>query len=83
MNRPSTITFDDKALTGNANEPLIDFLKAHGINLPSVCYNPSLGPIETCDTCWVTVNGEMQRGCTLRTEEGLNVSSQDKGSRSS
>ncbi|MGP8289744.1 formate dehydrogenase subunit alpha [Vreelandella zhanjiangensis] len=78
MNRPCTITFDDKTLTGNADEPLIDFLKAQGINLPSVCYHPSLGPIETCDTCWVNVNGEIKRGCTLRTEEGLNVSSQDR-----
>ncbi|MGP9498500.1 molybdopterin-dependent oxidoreductase [Halomonas sp. AOP43-D1-4] len=78
MNRPCTITFDDKTLTGNADEPLIDFLKAQGINLPSVCYHPSLGPIETCDTCWVHVNGEIKRGCTLRTEEGLNVSSQDR-----
>lgn len=78
MNRPCTITFDDKALTGNADEPLIDFLKAQGINLPSVCYHSSLGPIETCDTCWVNVNGEIKRGCTLRTEEGLNVSSQNR-----
>lgn len=78
MNRPCTITFDDKTLTGNADEPLIDFLKAQGISVPSVCYHPSLGPIETCDTCWVNVNGEIKRGCTLRTEEGLNVSSQDR-----
>ncbi|WP_018917678.1 formate dehydrogenase subunit alpha [Vreelandella zhanjiangensis] len=75
MNRPCTITFDDKKLTGNADEPLIDFLENHGISLPNVCYHPSLGAIETCDTCWVEVNGEMQRGCALRTEEGLNISS--------
>ena len=75
MNRPCTIKFDDKELTGNADEPLIDFLESHGISLPSVCYHPSLGAIETCDTCWVEVNGEMKRGCALRTEEGLNISS--------
>ncbi|MGP9633617.1 formate dehydrogenase subunit alpha [Halomonas sp. AOP43-A1-21] len=75
MNRPCTITFDDKKLTGNADEPLIDFLENHGISLPNVCYHPSLGAIETCDTCWVEVNGEMQRGCALRTQEGLNISS--------
>ncbi|RUR56324.1 formate dehydrogenase subunit alpha [Vreelandella populi] len=77
MKRPCTIKFDDKELTGNADEPLIDFLESHGISLPSVCYHPSLGAIETCDTCWVEVNGEMKRGCTLRTEEGLNISSLD------
>ena len=53
MNRPCTITFDDKTLTGNADQPLIDFLKAQGINLPSVCYHLPLGPIEPADTCWL------------------------------
>lgn len=77
MNRPCTIIFDDKELTGNADEPLIDFLESHGISLPSVCYHPSLGAIETCDTCWVEVNGELKRGCTLRTAEGLHISSLD------
>lgn len=77
MNRPCTIIFDDKELTGNADEPLIDFLENHGISLPSVCYHPSLGAIETCDTCWVEVNGELKRGCTLRTAEGLHISSLD------
>ena len=30
-----------------------------GIELPQVCYHPQLGPIETCDTCLVEVNGEL------------------------
>ncbi|TVP51086.1 MAG: formate dehydrogenase subunit alpha [Halomonas sp.] len=75
MSRPCTLVFDGEELTGNADEPLIDFLEKHGIALPSVCYHPSLGAIETCDTCWIEVNGKLERGCALRTEEGLQISS--------
>ncbi|WP_412761830.1 hypothetical protein [Peribacillus simplex] len=35
------------------------------LTVPNVCYHPGLGPIETCDTCLVSVNGELNRySCT-------------------
>lgn len=75
MRRPCTIIFDGEEIEGNADEPLIDFLDKHGIALPSVCYHPSLGAIETCDTCWVELDGKLERGCALRTEEGMQIAS--------
>ncbi|MCD6009488.1 formate dehydrogenase subunit alpha [Halomonas sp. IOP_31] len=72
-----TIVYDGERLTGKAGTPLVQFLEAHDIDLPHVCYHPSLGPLETCDTCWVEIDGELKRGCTIRAEEGLAVSSQD------
>lgn len=75
MTRPCTILFDGTPLGGNEGEPLIDFLDGHGVSLTSVCYQKALGPLQTCDTCWVAVNGELVRGCTLVSEEGLDVSS--------
>ncbi|WP_246362306.1 molybdopterin-dependent oxidoreductase [Vreelandella glaciei] len=75
MNQPCTIIFDGEKLTGNADEPLIDFLESKGIALPNVCYHPSLGAIETCDACWVEVAGELKRGCALRSQEGMQISS--------
>ncbi|SFU92881.1 formate dehydrogenase subunit alpha [Halomonas korlensis] len=76
-----TIIYDGQPLTGAADEPLIDFLDAHDIDLPHVCYHPSLGPLQTCDTCWVEVDGELKRGCTLRSADGLTVSSQEQRAR--
>lgn len=70
-----TITYDGQPLTGEADIPLIDFLTAQGINLPHVCYHPSLGAIQTCDTCWVEMNGELLRGCTLRCADGMAIDS--------
>lgn len=75
MRRPCTIIFDGEEIEGNANEPLIDFLEKHGIALPSVCYHPSLGAIETCDTCWVEVDGKLERSCALHTEDGMHITS--------
>ncbi|MHB0774778.1 formate dehydrogenase subunit alpha [Halomonas sp. WWR20] len=72
-----TIIYDGERLTGQADAPLIDFLAEHDIDLPHVCYHRALGPIETCDACWVEIDGELKRGCTIRTDEGLEVSSKN------
>ena len=71
-----TIIFNGERLSGTANQPLIDFLQEQGKKLPHVCYHPALPPLQTCDVCWVEVDGEAVRGCTLRSAEGLRVVSQ-------
>lgn len=68
-----SVNVDGNLLIGPAGKPLIDFLEQHRIDLPHVCYLPSLGPIETCDTCWVEVDGELQRGCALTLKDGMSV----------
>ena len=72
-----TVYFDGTPLAGPSNMPLVDFLKDHGIELPSICYHPALGPLQTCDTCWVEVDGELKRGCTLLSRDGLEIKSTD------
>ena len=46
--------------------------------LAQVCYHPQLGPIGTCDTCMVEVNGKLTRACTCEITAGLNVQTQTK-----
>ena len=72
-----TLVFDGRALAGPRDIPLIDFLARHDIHLPHVCYHRALGPIETCDVCWVGIGGKLVRGCTVRSAEGLVASSGD------
>jgi len=76
-----TLSFDGKTLTGPAGQPLPDFLDSHGVGLPHVCYHPSLGPLQTCDTCWVMVDGERVRACTVRAGDGMRISSVEEGAR--
>lgn len=70
-----TIVLDGQSLTGPSDQPLIDFLIANGVDLPHVCYLGALGPIQTCDTCWVEVDGELQRACTLTSSDGMRITS--------
>ena len=73
-----TIEVDGRTYAGRSDQPLVEFLTEQGVNLPHVCYHPSLGVIRSCDTCWVRVNGKLMRGCELRTFDGLKVSMADR-----
>jgi formate dehydrogenase major subunit len=68
-----TVTVDKHIYTTPAGQPLTEFLRHYQHSLPSVCYHPTLGTLETCDSCWVEANGKLQRACTLNTEDGLEV----------
>ena len=41
--------------------------------LPQVCYHHQLGPIQSCDTCMVEVEGKLVRACGTTTDAGMNV----------
>lgn len=58
----------DAVLDGN--QTLLQMLNESSIEVPNVCYHPSLGPIETCDTCLVSVNGQLVRSCSTEIKEG-------------
>lgn len=52
---------------------LVDALNLAGTAIPQVCYHQQLGPIQTCDTCMVEVNGELVRACGTRIVSGMTV----------
>jgi formate dehydrogenase major subunit len=56
------------------DERLVDALARVGTALPHVCYHPQLGPIQTCDTCMVDVNGRLVRACATPVADGMVVS---------
>jgi len=57
------LNLDGVVHAAHVDEPLIDVLNRAGRAIPQVCYHPQLGPIETCDTCMVEVNGWLARAC--------------------
>ncbi len=54
-------------------EPLVELLDRLGLGVPHVCYHPALGPIQTCDTCLVEIDGELQRACAATVRDGMRV----------
>src|ERR1700690_2102830 len=69
----STITLNGTVREARIGERLIDAINAAGIQLPQVCYHPQLGPIETCDTCMVEVDGKLVRACAAVVSDGMKV----------
>ena len=52
------------------DQSVLQWLSNSSIEVPHVCYHPSLGPIETCDTCIVNINGELVRSCSTNLKYG-------------
>src|ERR1700722_10286343 len=69
----STITLNGSVREVRYGDRLIEVINAAGIELPQVCYHPQLGPIETCDTCMVEVNGKLVRACAAVVVDGMKV----------
>jgi len=67
------IFIDGMGTQTHEGERLVDLLNRIGLEIPQVCYHPQLGPIQTCDTCMVEVNGQLARACATLAEPNMNV----------
>jgi formate dehydrogenase major subunit len=68
-----SITINDKTQAIQPGERLIDAINRSGAKVSQVCYHPQLGPIQTCDTCMVEVDGKLMRACATPAADGMNV----------
>ncbi|MFP5228029.1 MAG: formate dehydrogenase subunit alpha [Acidobacteriota bacterium] len=68
------LVIDGRTIEGVAGEPLLDAINREtDKELAQVCYLQQLGPIQTCDTCMVEVNGRLVRACGTRVEPNMRV----------
>ncbi len=67
------ITVDGLVQEAKTDERLIDVINRSGSKVPQVCYHPQLGPIQTCDTCMVEVDGKLVRACATTVSAGMDV----------
>ena len=68
-----SVTIDGVVQEAQAGERLIDVVNRTGSKIPQVCYHPQLGPIQTCDTCMVEIDGQLFRACATAVSDGLIV----------
>ena len=68
-----SVTIDGVVQEAQAGERLIDVVNRTGGKVPQVCYHPQLGPIQTCDTCMVEIDGHLFRACATAVSDGLIV----------
>ncbi len=64
------ITINGVEMEASEEQTVLQLLNNSSIEVPQVCYHPSLGPIETCDTCIVSINGELKRSCSAELKDG-------------
>src|SRR2546427_3055113 len=69
-----TLTIDGTIAEAKADERLVDLINRVGAKLPQVCYHAQLGPIQSCDTCMVEVDGKLLRACATKVSSGMKVS---------
>src|ERR1700716_1459822 len=67
------VIIDGASYDAEAGEHLIDVINRTGRELPQVCYHPQLGPIQTCDTCLVEINGQLGRACGTTVSTGMQI----------
>jgi len=68
------VTIDDRMQQAEAGELVVDLINRVGGTIPQVCYHPQLGPVQTCDTCMVEVDGRLVRACAAEAADGMRVS---------
>jgi formate dehydrogenase major subunit len=75
------ISIDAKTVSAPAGELLVETILREK-QIPHICYHsPLMGPIRTCDTCIVEVDGKLQRACGTTVAAGMRVvTSSDRAS---
>ncbi len=77
----TSIYIDGSAHQASEGERILDVIARAGIQIPHVCYHPQLGPIQTCDTCLVEVDGELTRACAAAVSPDISVRTATKQAR--
>jgi formate dehydrogenase major subunit len=70
------ISVNGKRLEIESGERLIEVLNRSGATIPQVCYHPQLGPIQTCDTCMVEMDGNLVRACATLASDGMIIATE-------
>ena len=70
------VTINGSAAPFTEGERLVDILNRSGAQVPQVCYHPQLGPIQTCDTCMVEVDGRLVRACGTAAAAGMTIATE-------
>ncbi|SNT09450.1 formate dehydrogenase major subunit [Granulicella rosea] len=74
----TTITVNGHAVHAHLGEYLVAALNRHADamkarHVPQVCFLPAMGPIQSCDTCMVKVDGKLVRSCATPVSAGMAV----------
>ena len=67
------IKLNQETVSANTDDSILTAALRHGVEIPHVCYEPMLGPLQTCDTCLVELDGVLVRACATTLYQGASV----------
>lgn len=73
-----TFSLNDQSLKAKPGQSILEAALARSVYIPGICSsqpNLGIGVIQTCDTCYVEVNGKLERACSTKAESGMIVQS--------
>lgn len=68
-----SIHINGKAYKAEVGKSILEIATDQKVYIPHICKHPNLQSIQTCDTCFVEVNGELIRACATQCEPDMNV----------
>lgn len=68
-----SIHINGKAYKAEVGKSILEIATDQKVYIPHICKHPNLQSIQTCDTCFVEVNGELVRACATQCEPDMNV----------
>jgi predicted molibdopterin-dependent oxidoreductase YjgC len=69
------LTINDKLISAQAGQTILDAAREYGIYIPTLCYHRDLTPTGNCRICIVEINGQrtLQAACVTQVSEGMQV----------
>ena len=67
------VTLDGTDYLVEPGTNLLEFIRSRDTFVPAICYNESMGPIQTCDTCTVEIDGKIERACGTTIDRPMTV----------
>lgn len=74
--RSISVTINGQTQEVDGQTRILDHLLKEGVEHPHICYSEVMGPIQTCDTCMVEVNGQLVRACATEIKDGMVIETQ-------
>ncbi len=72
-----SFTLDGQAVSGRADESILQIAQRHGAQIPHLCFSEGLEPAGNCRVCMVEVQGErvLAASCCRKATDGMQVHS--------
>jgi formate dehydrogenase major subunit len=80
---PVEFKLNGRTVVGRADETIIETARAHGVEIPHLCYKPGLRPDGNCRACVVEIKGErvLAPSCCRHPQDGMEVTTDNARAR--